>query len=78
MPALLAEEVGLEVDEEDRPVADVEPLAQLQNDGVGRLSTNLTLVNFPIQWSVHSIARLRGLVCSQQQTRLAPDFRAKY
>ena len=33
MPALLAEEVGLEVDEEDRPVADVEPLAQLQNDG---------------------------------------------
>ena len=59
MPALLAGEDGLEVDEVDEvesPVADVLPLAQLQKDGVGRLSTNLTLVNFPIQLSVHRIA----------------------
>ena len=33
-------QAGLEADEVDRPVADVLPLAQLQNDGVGRLSPN--------------------------------------
>ena len=59
MPALLAGEDGLEVDEVERPVADVLPLAQLQKDGVGRLSTNLTLVNFPIQLSAHRIASLK-------------------
>ena len=53
---LQAGEDGLQVDEVERPVADVLPLAQLQKDGVGRLSTNLTLVNFPIQLSAHRIA----------------------
>ena len=47
---------GLEVGEVQRPVADVQPLAQLQKDGVGRLSSNLTLMNIPILWSVHRIA----------------------
>ena len=56
MPALLAGDDGLEVDEVERPVADVLPLAQLQVDGVGRLSTNLTLVNFPNPWPVHRAA----------------------
>ena len=49
-------EDGDEVDEVQRPVADVQPLAQLQIDGVGRLSSNLTLMNIPILWSVHRIA----------------------
>ena len=66
MPALLAGDDGLEVDEAERPVADVLPLAQLQVDGVGRLSTNLTLINFPIQLSVTRIANSRGLVCIAQ------------
>ena len=69
MPALLAGDDGLEVDEVERPVADVLPLAQLQEDGVGRLSTNLTLINFPIQLSVTRIANSRGLVCIAQYTR---------
>ena len=66
MPALLAGKDSLEEDEVERPVADVLPLAQLQEDGVGRLSTNLTLINFPIQLSVTRIANSRGLVCIAQ------------
>ena len=49
-------EDGGKVGEVQRPVADVQPLAQLQIDGVGRLSSNLTLMNIPILWSVHRIA----------------------
>ena len=53
---LHTEDDDVEVGEVQRPVADVQPLAQLQKDGVGRLSSNLTLVNFPIERSVHRIA----------------------
>ena len=55
MPATTVGQDGLEVDEVERPVADVVPLAQLQEDGVKRLSITKTLMNFPIQLSVHSI-----------------------
>ena len=64
---LRAGEDGLEVDVVERPVAGVLSLAQLQKDGVGRLSTNLTLVNFPIQLSVHRIASSK-LVWRQSKT----------
>ena len=40
MPGLHTGEDGLEVVEVDRPVADLEPLAQIQNDVVERLSSN--------------------------------------
>ena len=53
---LHTEDDDVEVGEVQRPVADVQPLAQLQKDGVGRLSSNLTLMNIPILWSVHRIA----------------------
>ena len=53
---LHTEDDDVEVGEVQRPVADVQPLAQLQIDGVGRLSSNLTLMNIPILWSVHRIA----------------------
>ena len=46
MPATTVGQDGLEVDEVERPVADVVPLAQLQEDGVGSLSTELTLTSF--------------------------------
>ena len=59
MPALLAGDDGLEVDEVERPVADVLPLAQLQVDGVGRLSTNSTPMNFLNPLSVHRTACLK-------------------
>ena len=61
MPALLAGDDGLEVGEVEWPVADVEPLAQLQKDGVGRLSSNLTLMSFPNPLLDHRTACLKRL-----------------
>ena len=46
---------SLEVDGVERHVADVLPLAQLREEGVRRLSTEWTLINFPKDSSFHRI-----------------------